>query len=43
VASPKDLAERSAPLLPAGSEVLYAFVCQAAPNFAFFVVNWATA
>jgi hypothetical protein len=42
VATPKDLAERSAPLLPPGSQVRQAFVCQTAPNFAFFVINWAT-
>ena len=42
MATPKDLAERSAPLLPPGSQVRHAFICQTAPNFAFFVVNWAT-
>jgi hypothetical protein len=42
VVSPKDLAERSAPLLPPGSQVRQAFICQTAPNFAFFVINWAT-
>lgn len=42
MASPGDLAERSAPLLPPGSEVRHAFLCQTAPNFAFFLVNWAT-
>jgi hypothetical protein len=42
VATPRDLIERSAPLLPAGSEVRHAFICQTAPNFAFFVINWAT-
>jgi len=42
VASPKGLAERSAPLLPPGSQVRQAFVCQTAPNFAFFLINWAT-
>ena len=40
--SPKDLAERSASLLPPGSQVQQAFICQTAPNFAFFVINWAT-
>jgi len=42
VATPKDLAERSVPLLPPGSHVRHAFICQMAPNFAFFFVNWAT-
>jgi hypothetical protein len=42
VASPKVLAERSAPLLPPGSQVRQAFICQTAPNFAYFLINWAT-
>ena len=42
VASVGDLAERSRPLLPPGSEVRHAFLCQTAPNFGFFLVNWAT-
>ena len=42
VASVRDLAERSRPLLPPGSEVRHAFLCQTAPNFGFFLVNWAT-
>lgn len=42
VASPKDLVERSTPLLPPGSQVRHAFICQTAPNFAFFIVNWLT-
>lgn len=42
MASPGDLAERSTQLLPAGSVVRHAFVCQSAPNFAFFLVNWMT-
>ena len=42
VASPEGLAERAAPLLPPGSEVRHAFICQTAPHFGFFVVNWAT-
>jgi len=29
-------------LLPPGSEVRQAFICQMAPNFAFFFINWAT-
>lgn len=42
MATPKDLAARSAPLLPPGSQVRQAFICQTAPNFAFFLINWAT-
>ena len=42
MASPKGLAERSAPLLPPGSRVRHAFICQTAPNFAYFLINWAT-
>jgi hypothetical protein len=42
VATPKVLAERSVPLLSPGSQVRQAFICQTAPNFAFFLVNWAT-
>jgi hypothetical protein len=42
LASPKGLAERSAPLLPPGSQVRQSFVCQTAPNFTFFLINWAT-
>lgn len=42
MATPKVLAERSVPLLPPGSQVRQAFICQTAPNFAFFLVNWAT-
>jgi hypothetical protein len=42
VASAKDLAERSAPFLPPGSQVRQAFICQTAPNFTFFLINWAT-
>lgn len=42
MASPEGLAERSAPLLPPGSAVRHAFVCQTAPHFGFFIVNWAT-
>ena len=39
VASPEGLAERAAPLLPPGSGVRHAFICQTAPHFGFFVVN----
>jgi hypothetical protein len=42
VASPQGLAERSAPLLPPGTQVRQAFICQTAPNFVFFLINWAT-
>ena len=42
VASVKLLAERSTPLLPGGSQVQHAFICQTGPNVAFFVINWAT-
>ena len=42
MATPWDLIQRSAPLLPAGSEVRHALICQTAPSFAFFVTNWAT-
>jgi hypothetical protein len=28
--------------LPPGTQVRQAFICQTAPNFAFFVINWAT-
>jgi len=42
MASVRELAERARPLLPPGSEVRHVFVCQTAPNFAFFLVNWAT-
>lgn len=42
MATPTDLIERSASLLPPGNQPRHAFVCQAAPNFACFVINWAT-
>jgi len=42
LASPSDLKERSAPLLPPGSWVRQAFICQTAPHFAFFFIYWAT-
>jgi hypothetical protein len=38
----KDLVQGSAPFLPAGSEIRQAFICQAAPNFFFFVVTYFT-
>ncbi|MFJ3718094.1 hypothetical protein [Streptomyces sp. NPDC090057] len=37
-----DLVRRSAPFLPAGSEVRQAFICQSAPSFLFFVVTYLT-
>ena len=37
-----DLVERSAPFLPAGSEIRQAFICQTAPNFAFFLITYLT-
>ena len=42
LASPSGLKERSAPLLPPGSWVRQAFICQTAPHFAFFFIYWAT-
>ena len=42
MASPKGLAESATPLLPPGSQIRQAFICQTAPNFLFFIVNWAT-
>jgi hypothetical protein len=42
VATPIELAERATPLLPVGSQVRQAFVCQSAPNFVLFIINWAT-
>ncbi|MFF3562142.1 hypothetical protein ACFYXS_19090 [Streptomyces sp. NPDC002574] len=37
-----DLVERSAPFLPEGSEIRQVFICQAAPNFGFFLVTYLT-
>lgn len=42
MATVEDLVDRATPLLPAGSRIRHAFLCQTAPNFAFFVANWAT-
>lgn len=42
MATVAQLKERTASLLPPGSEVQQAFVCQTAPNFAVFVINWLT-
>ncbi len=38
----QDLAERSAPFLPEGSQIKQVFICQAAPNFAFFLLTYMT-
>ena len=38
----KDLVERSAPLLPAGSEIRQVFICQAAPSFIYFLITYLT-
>jgi hypothetical protein len=38
----QDLVERSAPFLPEGSEIKQVFICQAAPNFAFFLLTYMT-
>ncbi|MEW1638953.1 hypothetical protein AB0469_33470 [Streptomyces sp. NPDC093801] len=37
-----DLVRRSAPFLPAGSEIRQVFICQSAPNFLYFVVTYLT-
>src|SRR4051794_23877559 len=42
VATAQQLRERATPLLPPGSEVRHAFVCQTASNFLIFVINWLT-
>jgi len=36
------LVERSAPFLPAGSEIRQVFICQAAPSFIFFAITYLT-
>jgi hypothetical protein len=38
----KNLVQRSAPFLPAGSEIRQAFIYQTAPNFLFFIVTYLT-
>ena len=38
----QDLVESSAPFLPEGSEIKQVFVCQSAPNFAFFLLTYMT-
>lgn len=40
--SRQDLVERSMPFLPKGSEIRQVFICQTAPNFAFFVITYLT-
>jgi hypothetical protein len=42
VATVAELVDRATPLLPRGSRIRHAFICQAAPNFGYFIVNWAT-
>lgn len=42
MATVDELVARATPLLPPGSRVRHAFICQAAPNFAYFFINWAT-
>ncbi len=37
-----DLVRRSAPFLPEGSEIRQVFICQTAPNFAFFLITYLT-
>jgi len=38
----KDLVEHSAPFLPEGIEIRQVFICQAAPNFWYFVITYLT-
>jgi hypothetical protein len=42
MATVAQLKERAASLLPPGSEVQQAFVCQTAANFVIVVINWLT-
>jgi hypothetical protein len=42
VATVKQLIENATPLLPRDSHIRHAFICQNAPNFGYFLVNWAT-
>jgi hypothetical protein len=37
-----DLVERAVPLLPGGTEIRQIFICQAAPNFGYFVITYLT-
>jgi len=36
----QDLAEKSMPFLPPGGQIRQAFIGQAAPNFAYFVITY---
>src|ERR1035437_8369093 len=38
----KDQVERSTRFLPPGSQIRQAFICQTAPNFAFFLITYLT-
>ncbi|AYF76486.1 hypothetical protein D7D52_24675 [Nocardia yunnanensis] len=38
----KDLVEHAAPFLPADAQIRQAFIAQAAPNFAFFLITYLT-
>lgn len=42
MATVKELVERAAPLLPPDCPIRHAFICQTAPNFGYFLINWAT-
>lgn len=42
MATVMELVDRATPLLPPGSRIRHAFICQTAPNFGYFFVNWAT-
>ena len=42
MATVQGLVERAMPLLPPGSRVRHAFICQTAPKFWYFLINWAT-
>jgi hypothetical protein len=42
LATPRQLAELSTPLLPPGSQVRQAFICQTGSSFALFFINWLT-
>ena len=42
MATTHQLKRRAAAVLPPGSEVRQAFICQTAASFALFVINWMT-
>jgi hypothetical protein len=42
LATPRQLAELSTPLLPPGSQIRQAFICQTGSSFAVLVANWLT-